>query len=225
MTVAGDTTSIVLVHGAWHGSWCWDLVAEGLSERGIRSEAVELPFTGFDADIAEVRSVVRSHAADGPVVLVGHSYGGLVITEAGHAASQLVYVAGLLPTAGERALDMMTTWMTPELLAAVEFGDDGVLRIGPEARDCFYHLSPPELAEAALGRLRPFPAVDDVAFEDPSWSHVPTTYVVSAFDRALHPEVQRDRSSRVSAAVELPADHSTFYSAPGTLVDVLAALC
>lgn len=225
MAVTGTTTSVVLVHGAWHGSWCWDHVVRGLAERGIRSDAVELPFTGFDADVEEVRSAVGSHEEGGPVVLVGHSYGGLVISEAGHVASHLVYVAALLPAAGERALDMMPTWMTSELLAALEFDDDGTLRVGPGARECFYHLSPPEMAETALGRLRPFPAVGRTVFEDPSWRHVPSTYVVSAFDRALHSAVQRDRASWVSASLELPADHSPFYSTPGRLVEALAALC
>src|SRR5687767_5236401 len=99
--VMSDRRAVVLVHGAWHGPWCWDKVVALLDEEGVPSVAVELPFTSFADDVAATRGVIQ--AVDGPVVLCGHSYGGAVITEAGHhpAVEHLVYLTAFALEEGE----------------------------------------------------------------------------------------------------------------------------
>src|SRR3974390_639444 len=103
---------VLLVHGAWHGAWCWEPVLPLLAERGVRAEAVDLPGRGaapgplgdLRLDVERVRTALDALAAtaDG-VVLVGHSYGGAVVTEAGahDAVEHLVYLAAFALDAGE----------------------------------------------------------------------------------------------------------------------------
>ena len=88
--------SVVLIHGAWHGAWCWDGVMQALARRGVEAEAVELPFTGFADDVATARGAIE-RAAGG--VVVAHSYGGMVLTEAGANIAglrRLIYLAAFL---------------------------------------------------------------------------------------------------------------------------------
>ena len=73
-------TTVVLVHGAFHDGWCWELVRSALDERGVPNQALDLPFTGLEGDAEAVGKLLD--AVDGPVVLVGHSYGGMVISRA-----------------------------------------------------------------------------------------------------------------------------------------------
>ena len=97
MTVPGA----VFVHGLWHGAWCWDDVRAALDERGIESAAVELPLTGLAADVRATRDALDAFGR--PAVLVGHSYGGAVVTAAGTHPSvrELVYVAAYQLDEGE----------------------------------------------------------------------------------------------------------------------------
>ncbi len=74
-------TTVVLVHGAFHDGWCWELVRSALDERGVPNQALDLPFTGLEGDAEAVGTLLD--AIDGPVVLMGHSYGGMVISRAG----------------------------------------------------------------------------------------------------------------------------------------------
>jgi pimeloyl-ACP methyl ester carboxylesterase len=90
-----DDPTVVLVHGAWHGAWCWEKVTPQLDEAGVAWMAVDLPFTSFEDDVAATRAAIDS--AGGPVVLCGHSYGGAVITEAGgHELNRPDLIAELL---------------------------------------------------------------------------------------------------------------------------------
>ncbi|MEX1658999.1 alpha/beta fold hydrolase [Streptomyces pseudovenezuelae] len=87
---------MVLIHGAWHGAWCWDGVVAELRQRGVEATAVELPLTGFAADLAAARAAIQAAGSD--AIVVGHSYGGRVITQAatGLPVARLVYVAAYL---------------------------------------------------------------------------------------------------------------------------------
>ena len=94
--------SVLLVHGAWHGSWCWEIVQNGLIENGVDTHSVNLPFTGVEDDISAVREAIAS--IDNEIILVGHSYGGIVISKAAEDTekiTQLIYLCAILLEPGE----------------------------------------------------------------------------------------------------------------------------
>ena len=113
-------SGVVLVHGSWHDAWCWEPVVDELRTRGAAPvAAVDLPFTGLDDDVATVRSAVDTMAdtTGGPVVVVGHSYGGLVISHAAApgTASHLVFIAAIVIDVGENAAAVAAECAPPTL--------------------------------------------------------------------------------------------------------------
>jgi pimeloyl-ACP methyl ester carboxylesterase len=222
-------TTVVLVHGAFHGSWCWDPVRALLDERGIASVAPELPLRGTDVDAATVRDTLDT--LEGPVVLCGHSYGGMVISRAASGrddVDRLVYLCAL-QLAGD---DEMTTNMRPTLLMQhLVHGDDGSLSVDAEhAAACFYHDVDVDAADAAVAQLRPMPlgvGVDAEPGEEigpPAWTHTHSTYVVCTDDRAIHPDTQREMARHAADVVEWDTSHSPMLSQPELVADLLASL-
>jgi pimeloyl-ACP methyl ester carboxylesterase len=222
--------SVVLVHGGWHGPWCWAEVTRRLAAAGVRHAEVELPFTGHDDDIAATRAALDG--IDGPKVLVGHSYGGLVISGAGDGRSDiahLVYVCAFLVPPGESIVDELEKvpdLPTSKVLDAVVPHDDGTSTIDPDqAVEAFYALSPADAARDATGRLRPMNAESLVsACQAAPWMRVPSTYVLCARDQAIPVEGQRHMAKSATSAVVLDTDHSPFLSMPEETARILVDL-
>jgi pimeloyl-ACP methyl ester carboxylesterase len=215
---------VLFVHGAHLGDWCWLLVMDELAKRGIRSRAVDLPFSGFDDDVACVRTAIEAMATHGAVHVVGHSYSGLVISAGGHAASHLTFIAARLPLDGESPATHTEEWGYPEFRSCMVPGDDGVVRLTDDARSLMYHRTSAPLAEFAMAHRRPMSSVvPDEPVADPAWMTVPSSYVVCGDDRAVRPTAQRERAALVSASTELDTDHSPFFSGPSALAGFLAA--
>lgn len=219
--------TLVLVHGAWHGAWCWDQVVAELGARGVRSVAVELPCTSLDDDTAAVVAAMRG--LRGTLVLVGHSYGGAVITGAGAGfpnVEHLVYLAAFMPDKDESVSSIVASGPPVPLNDAV-VPSDGALTVDPaRAYDVFYADCPPAVAEAAVARLRPQAAA---CFDQRpiglAWLQCQSTYVVCTQDRALAPELQnRMAAQRARQAYQLNASHSPFLSQPTVVADLLAAI-
>src|SRR5580692_10980288 len=106
--------SVVLVHGAWHGAWCWDRVVAELDRRDVKSTAVELPLSGFEDDVAAAREAIE--AAGPGAVVCGHSYGGLVISAAASGApsvARLIYLAALMAEEDEDVADLVGADTSP----------------------------------------------------------------------------------------------------------------
>lgn len=230
------SATVVLVHGAWHGAWCWAALQAELDQRGIPSLAIDLPGHGVSVeplgdlhgDAEQVVSVVRR--IGGPVVLVGHSYGGGVITVAGaHAPNvrHLVYAAAyVLDDADSVSRVSVLRDVPPEpptlLNDAIERGD-GVLTLDvARAGAALYGDAAPSVIEAALSRLSPQPIA---SFVQPAgvaaWKSLPSTYLLCTNDRAVAPNHQRLMAARCSEVVTLDADHSPFLSATSAMADVL----
>jgi len=241
--VAVATRPVVLVHGAWHGAWCWEPVVADLSARGVDAVAVELPGHGADpgpltdlhGDAARVRAVLDDF--DSPVVLVGHSYGGVVITEAGEHpnAAHLVYIASFNLDDGESAMSAAATESAaagvdhsgrPDALSYVRTADDGATTIDPDgARILFYNDCTPEVADWAVARLGPQPMA--TLSQSPAavaWKGRPSTYALCTEDNIVHPELQRVLARRATHVVEWPTGHSPFLSRPDLVADLLAGL-
>ena len=217
---------VLFVHGAHHAGWCWLLVMDRLEHLGIASLAIDLPFTGYADDVAAVRRAVAAaggRAGEVAVHVVGHSYAGLPVAAGGHAAAHLTFVAGRLPLPGESPSEATSAWGFAGFQACMQQGPDGLVRLAPAAGRFMFHRTSAPLARHAEARLRPMRSVvpaEPVA--DPSWTTVPSSYVVCADDRAVRPEAQRERAALVGASVELDSDHSPFLSRPADLAAVIA---
>jgi pimeloyl-ACP methyl ester carboxylesterase len=229
----------VLVHGAWHGAWCWEKVVPLLTARGHPVRAIDLPghgddpappgAVGFD-DYMTRMGVVLAEAGE-PPILVGHSLGGAVITGAADRWPEriraLVYLCAILPDTP----DAMSRFRATEaLMAGVRPAPDGsVMELDPGVvRDAFYHDCSDADAMRAAARLRPQPARGfQMTFElaPERFGRVPRHYVACTEDRAIDLATQRAMYERMPCTVHaLPASHSPFYSMPERLADVLERL-
>jgi pimeloyl-ACP methyl ester carboxylesterase len=229
---------VLLVHGAWHGAWCWAPLQSELDRRGVASLAIDLPGHGLSREDAgdladDVRRVHDALASIGePVVLVGHSYGGAVVTGAvggAHNVVALVYLTAFAMLAGECINDVIRAVPTPDpvLRRAIVMRDDGSSVLDPEhVVESLYANCPPPMAEAAIRRLGP-PRMS--TFGQPVESSplgarpssVPTTYVRCTADNAI-PVAQQDvMAARCDEVVSLDTDHSPFASATDAVADVI----
>jgi len=241
--VACGSNPVVLVHGAWHGAWCWGPVISALDERGVRSVAIDLPGHGDDpgllSDLHGDADRVR-HVLDGftePVVLVGHSYGGVVITEAGMhpGVAHLVYVASFNLDEGESAMSAAVKASTaaaldhadrPDVLGHLHMAVDGTSTVEAEgARVLFYNDCSREVSDWAVTRLGAqrietlSQCPDAVA-----WRHKPSTYAVCAADNIVHPGLQRILARRADDVVDWPTGHSPFLSRPDLVAELLSTV-
>ena len=213
---------VVLVHGAWHGAWCWDRVVTELQNLGVSATAVELPLAGLAADIEATRPVIE---AAGPAsVVVGHSYGGKVISAAAAGlptVARLIYLAAFLAEPDEDTFALMGGSKLTESLVISEHGTT----VDPAAAaDVFYGDADPVTAAAMVARLRlmgvgasPPPGAE------PAWRSIPTTYVVCGNDQAISAESQRMMATRAATVVEWPTDHSPFVTRPEAIAALIAS--
>jgi pimeloyl-ACP methyl ester carboxylesterase len=222
------TPTLVLVHGAWHGSWCWSAFEPELRNRGIPVQALELTSHGPEAAaVGDLRSDVELlrravQAVDGPVVLLGHSYGGLVVTEGAEGldnVTELIYLSAFLPGLGDSMVKLTGGGNAPWMQFA-----DGLLHVAKGwAEKLFYSDCPPDIAAKATSRLMPQSAVSfQQETRAAAWQHLRSTYLVCTEDRAISPDAQRRMAALSgSEVIELHSDHSPFLSQPERLADLL----
>ncbi len=220
---------VVLVHGAWHGAWCWEHVQPLLTEADVESVAVHLPFTGLADDAATVADTldVIGRASTEPAVLVGHSYGGMVISEAAAGRDDighLVYLCALMLRAGQTTAEG-SDGLDTALAGTIDVADDlGSTIIAGAAAEAFYADAPADLAAAAAARLRRFPIDSLGTVTGEPWRAIPSTYVVCTEDRAIHPAHQRFMAQSAETLIEWPTAHSPFLSHPQLVADLLVEL-
>jgi len=229
-------SSFLLVHGAWHGAWCWDAVVPLLAARGHRVRAIDLPGHGRDPKPAGAvswddymdRMGEALAAAPEPPILVGHSLGGAVITGAADRWPEriraLVYLCAMLPDVP----DFMTRFQPTSLLSGgMRPSPDGaVMELEPSViRAAFYHDCSDADAASAQSLLRPQPAgAFSMSFElaPGRFGRVPRHYVECLQDRAIDIASQRAMHAKTPCTVHtLDASHSPFFSMPGELALVL----
>ncbi|MBK5288591.1 MAG: alpha/beta hydrolase [Acidimicrobiia bacterium] len=226
--------SIVLVHGAWHGAWCWDPVVDILTERGQPVVALDLPGHGADTapltDLHGHGDAVRTalDALDTPAILVGHSYGGAAITDAGthDAVRHLVYISAFPIDTHETMIVNDATGGDENALQRAIRVDGDTLTIDPDAAvDAFFHDcdeadAARAVAQLTAERMDGFGQSPRVA----AWRERPSTYAVCTDDRAVTPALQRDLAARCTTTVEWPTSHSPFLSQPALVADCLIEL-
>ncbi|MCU1466411.1 MAG: putative hydrolase [Actinomycetia bacterium] len=227
----GDRPTIMLVHGAWHGSWCWNAVRNALHDEGFSTAAVDNPSVAVPgSDLAADGDNLRRalDAVDGTVVLVGHSYGGAVITDAGThpKVERLVYLTAFALDAGESvAQNGLTGGATSELGNAMRFDGDAVSVDPGRAVEFFFHDCASDVADAACAQLRPMSMAAMLGVtRNVAWREKPSTYIVCTDDRALPVGLQRSCSARTDNVREIHASHSPFLSRPGDLARMLGAI-
>ena len=229
--------TLVLVHGAWSGSWCWWKLVPVLDELGVAHVEVDLPSCSApdtSVDIHDDADHVRETAKriDGPVVLVGNSYGGAVITEGGLDAPnvrRLVYLAAHMPDADESLIAVMSGNATPDFEGAVSILEDGRMRLDPEVvARVAVQQAPDDDRNVMRTRLAPAMSMGTdfaMAFPRVAWHEVPSTYVVCTDDRSLTPDAQRVwAKERATDHVELPFDHCPQVSHPREIAELLAGI-
>lgn len=217
--------TIVLTHGAFHHGSCFDPLVAELATLGIDAVMPELPLTDLDADEAAVRAVLDT--CDGPVTLLGHSYGGAVITVAGThpAVDRLVYLAAIVPDAGEPATGALVE-VGADFIDAMRVDETGTPFIDHAlAAGLFYPDLEPDLAERHARGLRPGHTGGAVTVREAAWRQRPSTYIVCADDPIILPSSQRAIAERTGAdVVELAGDHSPMLARPAELAALLAAV-
>ena len=233
----------VLVHGAWHGAWCWEQVEHHLGDLGAASVAIDLPGRAGDPQpVAELtldsyvdRVVAAIDASPQPVVLVGHSLGGLVISQTAERVpdkiSSLVYLCAMLLQDGQSTIDASVNDPGSELMANISL-DDGAATssvTGPGVRDLFYGDCTVDASEKAARLLVPEPigpASTPVHVTADRWGSVPRSYILCTQDRAISPATQRAMiaSVGVDRVIEMDSSHSPFISRPEQLAALLTHL-
>lgn len=210
--------AIVLVHGFWGGAAHWAKVIVELKRLGYDNlHAVEIPLTSLAEDSARTRKMVAQ--IQGPVVLVGHSYGGAVLSEAGNLpnVSALVFIAAFAPDAGESP-GGITQEKLPEAAANLAPDSDGYLWLKADKfHDSFCQdLTADEGLVMAVTQKAPLASTFGDAISDPAWKHKPSWYQISNHDRMIHPDNQKRMSSRMGArkVIALDASHASLASRP-----------
>jgi pimeloyl-ACP methyl ester carboxylesterase len=227
--MSAQPSTVVLVHGAWGGSWCWERVVPLLERRGVQVVTVDLPSVGADpGDACSLAgdAAVVSRALDnggGPFLVCGHSYGGIVVTEATARRSdvaRLVYVCAFMPDAGESLASI-----TGEAAPWIDVLDDGRTLPNLEwAAAVSYADCGAETRAHAIARVRPqAPTPFAHPVRAAAWREIPSTYVVCTEDRSLPVELQRGLfAPRAGEVLEVASSHAPFFSQPVWLADVLA---
>ncbi|HEY4244407.1 MAG TPA: alpha/beta hydrolase [Kofleriaceae bacterium] len=222
--------TIVLVHGAFADASSWNGVIARLQQRGYTVIAPPNPLRGVDADAATVSRVLAT--VKGPVVLVGHSYGGMVISEAaqGNAAVKaLVYIAAFAPETGESAGQILQKFPVPtfgpDRLQPVPNGDDADIYIKRDAfRDVFAADVPEATAAEMAATQRPLAgsAIGAPFAGTPAWKSIPSWALVSRADHAIAPAAERFMAERAhSHVVEVDASHAVAVSHPDAVVALI----
>ncbi|QBS38932.1 alpha/beta hydrolase [Nocardia sp. CS682] len=222
-----EQPAIVLVHGFWGGAAHWAKVIVELHRRGYASlHAVENPLTSLAEDAERTRKMVAQ--IPGPVLLVGHSYGGAVITEAGDLpnVAGLVYLAAFAPDAGESP-GQISQERPPAAFDNIAADSDGYLWI---AQDKFGESFAQDLPEdealvMAVTQKAPLGSTFADTVSAPAWKHKPSWYQVSTADRMIHPDNERRMAARMNARqiLELDAGHASLASQPGPVTEFIDA--
>lgn len=218
---AGQLPAVVLVHGLYHRPEHFEAVAHRLRSSGVAAVVPELHRGSLAADTEAVQAAVD--ALPEPPLLLGHSYGGSVITGV-RGARHLVYLAAFVLDAGESAAALGGA--SAELRDAIRPEPDGSTSLCPDrAAGVLYHDCPAPLAARAIGLLRPqVPGCGRGVPPQHSWKGTPSTYVVCGQDRAIDPALQRKMASRCTEIRAWGTGHSPFVGQPELVVGFLREL-
>jgi pimeloyl-ACP methyl ester carboxylesterase len=223
---------VALVHGSYHGAWCWELLRPELETLGHRVITMDLPVSipGLGA-VDYAQTVIDALEGSEAPAVVGHSMSGVVIplVAAARPVHRLVFLAAFLPEPGrsvnqQRATEPIDVRVQPKTAEWTDLGD-GVWMVGPNtATEIFFHDATPDIAGWATARLRPqsYAVMDEVTPLE-SWPAVESRAIVCAHDRALNPDWFRTaaRERLGIEAAEIAGGHSPFLTRPAELAGLI----
>ena len=224
MAQSKPVRNVVLVHGAFADGSSWSKVIPLLQAKGLHVTSVAIPLTSFTDDVAATKRAIA--AEDGPVILVGHSYGGVVITEAGNDPKVvgLVYVAAFAPDANQNITEISKPFPPPPGLNMVKPLTDGFILLTPEGIETAFAQDLTKEEKALILAVQPqtagaiFGAKPTAA----AWHDKPTWYVVSSNDRMIAPEQEKSMAKQMNATTTvLPSSHVAMLSHPREVANVI----
>ena len=215
--------NIVFVHGLFADGSCWTDVMSRLQALGFNTTSVQNPLTTLDESVAAAERVLARQ--DGPTVLVGHSFGGMIVTQAGvHPnVASLVYVAARAPDANENYAALAKEYPTPPATAGIVYdGDEGRLTEAAFLRD-FAGDVPESKAKLLYAVQQPFQrALLSGQVTQAAWRSKPSFYAVSSEDRTINPDLERFMAKRMGATtIELQASHLSLISQPDAIARLI----
>ena len=218
--------TVVLVHGAFADGSSWDRVIPLLQAKGLKVVSVQNPLTSLADDVAATRRAIDLQS--GPVILVGHSWGGTVITEAGahDKVAALVYVAAFAPDAGQSSNDLGKDGPPPPGLANIRPDSAGFLSLTPEnvARDFAQDLPATQTAVMAVTQGPIAGKSFDDKVSNAAWKSKPSWYIVAEKDRMIQPDLERAMAKKINArSTTLPTSHVPMLSRPNAVATVILA--
>jgi pimeloyl-ACP methyl ester carboxylesterase len=217
--------NIVIVHGAWADGSSWSKVIPLLQAKGLHVVAVQNPLTSLANDVAATKRAIALQ--DGPVLLVGHSYGGAVITEAGNDPKVvgLVYVAALAPSDGESVASASKPFPPTPLGSEVRADAEGFLTLTPKgiAEDFAQDLPDKEKQVLTATQGPTAAAVFGATITTAAWKTKPSWCVIASNDRAVSPELEKAQAAAMKAiSITVPSSHVPMLSYPKEVADLIA---
>jgi pimeloyl-ACP methyl ester carboxylesterase len=217
--------NIVLVHGAFADGSSWSKVIPLLIAKGHRVTSVAIPLTSFAEDVAATKRAIG--AQEEAVLLVGHSYGGVVITEAGNdpKVSGLVYVAAFAPDANQSIGEISSNFPKPPGVDALRPLPDGYLFLTPKGieEDFAQDLTPAEKALLVAVQPQTAAAIFDAKPKAAAWKNKPNWYVIASNDRMIAPEQEQAMAQNIRATTSrVASSHAVMLSHPKEVAEVIA---
>lgn len=224
MAQSTPVENIILVHGAFADGSSWSKVIPLLQSRGFHVRSVGIPLTSFGDDVAATKRAIA--AEQGPVILVGHSCGGLVITETGNDPKVvgLVYVAAFAPDANQTITDISKPFPQPLGLTKLTPLTDGFLLLSPEGVETAFAQDLTREEKAFLVAVPPQTAgsIFDAKPTAAAWRSKPSWYIVASNDDMIAPEQEKSMAKQINATITvLPSSHVAMLSHPKEVAKVI----
>ena len=219
---AADIKNVVIVHGALADGSGWRKVFDLLTAKGYKVTIVQPPMTSLQADVEATKRILALQ--DGPSILVGHSYGGMIVTEAGNAdkVAGLVYIAAFQPDAGETLLDLASK-IAPASKGITATSDD-FLYLDPKVFAADFAADVPKAEAEFMAHSQVFPAkaAFDTKITQPGWKTKKSWALIATDDRAINPDLMRFMAKRAgSKPVEVKGSHAVFMSQPAAVANLI----
>jgi pimeloyl-ACP methyl ester carboxylesterase len=216
--------NIVLVHGAFADGSSWSKVIPLLNAKGLNVIAVQNPLSSFDNDVAAARRAIAQ--MDGPVLLVGHSYGGMVISEAGKdpKVAGLVYIAALVPEDGQSVADVNAVMPTTGVEKQFQLSSEGFLSLPLKGIDEHFaqDVTPEERKVIFATQGEWAASATQQKVYSPAWTTKPSWVIVAAKDGMINPDLERFKAKLIKATtIELNSSHVPMVSQPNKVAEFI----